>query len=216
MFSCYIFDCDGVLFDSLQANIEFYNYLLTAFGKPPMTQKQITYIHMATAEESVDYLFRNDPRRQEAQQLRLNTDYHRFIPYMKLAPGAREVLQSLKEQGKRLAICTNRSTSMEAILEYFSLTHFFDCVVTALHVKNPKPDPEGLLLISKTLKITPDDTLYIGDSPLDAEASRLAGIPFAAYQNPDLEAEYHINSFVEIISLQPSKKGAHHAHCNRY
>jgi len=216
MFNCYIFDCDGVLFDSIQANIEFYNYLLKSFGKPLMTPEQIHYIHMATAEESVDYLFRNDPRREEAQQLRLDTDYHRFIPYMKLAPGAREVLQSLKNQGKKLAICTNRSTSMEAILEQFDLVEIFDCVVTALDVKKPKPDPEGLLLVLKTLDASPEEALYIGDSPLDEEASRLAGIPFAAYRCPDLEADYHIDTFEEILSLQPMTKGVCHAHINRY
>jgi len=181
-----------------------------------MTPEQIHYIHMATAEESVDYLFRNDPRREEAQQLRLNTDYHRFIPYMKLAPGAREVLESLKDQGKKLAICTNRSTSMEAILQQFDLEELFDCVVTALDVKKPKPDPEGLLLVLKTLNTSPEEALYIGDSPLDEEASRLAGVPFTAYRCPDLEADYHIDTFEEILSLQPMTKGVRHAHINRY
>ena len=216
MFNCYIFDCDGVLFDSLQANIEFYNALLEAFGKPLMTPEQVMYIHMATAEESVDYLFRDDPRREEAQQLRLNTDYQRFIPFMKLAPGAREVLQTLKKQGKKLAICTNRSTSMEAILEQFDLKALFDCVVTALDVVRPKPDPEGLLLVLERLNLSPGESLYIGDSTIDEEASRLAEIPFAAYRCPDLDADYHIDTFEEILSLQPIAKGVYHAPLRRY
>lgn len=216
MFAGYIFDCDGVLFDSIQANIEFYNYLLKAFGKPPMTPEQVAYIHMATAEESVDYLFRGDSRLGEAQRLRLNTDYHRFIPFMKLAPGAKETLHSLKNQGRKLAICTNRSTSMEAILERFDLTRFFDCVVTALDVKTPKPDPEGLLLVLKALKISPEESLYVGDSPIDEEAARLAGIPFAAYRCPDLEADYHVDTFEKILVLKPVINGVRHAHCDRH
>ncbi len=215
MFTCYIFDCDGVLFDSLEANIAFYNYLLEAFGKPLMTPEQVQYIHMATAEESVDYLFADDPRREEAHHLRLHTDYHRFIPYMKLAPGARDVLQELKSRGKKLAICTNRSTSMKAILDQFSLQPFFDCVVTALDVSKPKPNPEGLFLVLKSLHVPPGEALYVGDSPLDAEASRLSGIPFAAYRQPDLEADYHLNTFEEILSLQPFTEGVYHAHRNR-
>ena len=216
MFSGYIFDCDGVLFDSLQANIEFYNALLTAFGKSPMTPEQVQYIHMATAEESVDYLFRGDPHLDDAQQLRLNTDYHRFIPYMKLASGVKEVLQALKNQEIKLAICTNRSTSMKAILEHFGLKSLFDCVVTSLDVKKPKPAPEGLFLVLQTLQLSPAEALYIGDSPLDIQASRLAGIPFAAYCCPSLEADYHIDSFEEILSLKPIIKGVYHAHLNRH
>ncbi len=215
MFKAYIFDCDGVLFDSLDANIAFYNAILTAFHKPPMQKEQIEYIHMATAEESVAYLFQGDPRLDDAQRLRLSIDYHRFIPYMKLAPGAMDVLATLKKKGKSLAICTNRSTSMKAILDNFNLTPFFDCVVTALKVRNPKPDPEGLLLILKSLNLQPEESLYLGDSILDQQAARAAGIPFAAFQCPELNADYSIENFWQILSIQPNKKGVHHAHYRR-
>jgi HAD superfamily hydrolase (TIGR01509 family) len=215
MFDAYILDCDGVLFDSLQANIEFYNALLRAFGRSPLDDTQMAYIHMATAEESVAYLFRGDPHLEEAQKLRTTMDYHRFIPYMKLAPGAREVLEILKKRGKRLAICTNRSVSMRAVLEYFGLSKLFDCVVTTLEVKRPKPDPEGLRLILDTLNLTPISALFIGDSVLDQQAAKAAGIPFAGYRSPDLEAEYSIESFWEILSLQPNMKGVSHAHVRR-
>jgi len=211
MFDCYIFDCDGVLFDSLQANIEFYNALLSTFKKPLVNDSQIQYIHMATAEDSVAYLFKGDPRISEAQRLRLAADYHRFIPYMKLAQGAREVLQALKNMGKRIAIFTNRSTSMKAILEYFNLTSLFDYVVTALDVAKPKPDPEGLFLILKVLDMYPEETLFLGDSTLDQQASQSAGVPFAAFQCPDLDADYNIDTFEQILLLQPYKKGIYHA-----
>ncbi len=215
MFDTYIFDCDGVLFDSLQANIEFYNALLTAFGKPLVTGDQIPYIHMATAEESVAFLFKGDPRIEDAQRLRQRMDYHRFIPYMKLAPGAREVLRILKNKGKKLAVCTNRSVSMKAILEYFELDGLFDCVVTALDVMNPKPDPEGLLLILETLGQRPEDVLYLGDTIIDQQAARGAGIPFAVFRCPDLQADYHIDSFEQILTLFPYPKGVSYADLSR-
>ncbi len=215
MFEGYIFDCDGVLFDSLKANIEFYNALLAAFDKPLMRKEQIDYIHMATAEESVAYLFEGDPHLEDAQRLRLATDYHRFIPYMKLEDSAREVLETLKERGKKLAVCTNRSTSMEAILEYFKLKSYFDCVVTALNVQNPKPDPEGLLQVLVSLQLAPEACLYVGDSRLDQEAAWRAGIPFAAFRCPELRADFHISSFSEILSLQPKQEGGIHATYNR-
>lgn len=215
MFDAYILDCDGVLFDSLQANIEFYNTLLKAFGKPPIDEAQIPYIHMATAEESVAYLFRGDPHLKEAQQLRLSMDYHRFIPFMKLAPGAREVLEILREKGKKLAICTNRSVSMRAVLDFFNLTPLFDYVVTTLEVTRPKPDPEGLLLILNALDLQAQSALFVGDSVLDQKAAQGAGIPFAAYKCPSLDANYTIESFWEILSLHPNMKGVYHAYCRR-
>ncbi|MDY6861377.1 MAG: HAD hydrolase-like protein, partial [Thermodesulfobacteriota bacterium] len=62
MIKLVIFDCDGVMFDSLEANIQFYNRILAHFGKPKMTREEIDYVHCHTAEDSVNYIFRNDHR----------------------------------------------------------------------------------------------------------------------------------------------------------
>ena len=40
-----IFDCDGVMFDSRQSNISYYNHLLEHFDLHPMTKGQIAYVH---------------------------------------------------------------------------------------------------------------------------------------------------------------------------
>ncbi|HEX9949261.1 MAG TPA: HAD hydrolase-like protein, partial [Thermodesulfobacteriota bacterium] len=38
-----IFDCDGVLFDSKEANIAFYNQILSQFNLPPLTIAEVEY-----------------------------------------------------------------------------------------------------------------------------------------------------------------------------
>jgi beta-phosphoglucomutase-like phosphatase (HAD superfamily) len=52
-----IFDCDGVLFESREANRAFYNQLLCEMGKARLTEEGLSYVHMHTVFEAVDYLF---------------------------------------------------------------------------------------------------------------------------------------------------------------
>jgi len=207
MYRGIILDCDGVLFDSLQANTAFYNHLLTHFNKPLMSNKQNEFVHAATAEESVTYLFEGDAALEKARDLQRHTDYNRFIPYMKLAPHALESLKILKAEGKMLAICTNRSTSMPAILKHFRIADLFECVVTSLDVTRPKPDPEGLLSILRTFGLDSQEAVYVGDSIIDQKASRLADIPFVAYGSPGLDADYHLRDFRQLVTIQPLSRG---------
>ena len=50
------FDCDGVMFDSQNANRAYYDHLLDRFGLPPMTPEQLAYVHMHTVDESLAFL----------------------------------------------------------------------------------------------------------------------------------------------------------------
>jgi len=56
-FKVVAFDCDGVLFDTEQANRVYYSNILQHFGKPVVTDEQFTFVHMHTVFESLAYLF---------------------------------------------------------------------------------------------------------------------------------------------------------------
>ena len=75
-----IFDCDGVLFDSRKANQSFYNHLLEHFGKPPMTEADLSYVHMHTAGESITYLFGDNHLRDAVLRLFPNPGLYPFYP----------------------------------------------------------------------------------------------------------------------------------------
>ena len=197
-----IFDCDGVLFDSKQANINFYNSIRAHFGLPPMDKEEEDYVHIHTAHESVDYIFRNAPHlREKAQQYRLNMDYTPFIKYMKMEPGLVQLLDQLKKHGLKLAIATNRSNTIGPVLEYFGLKKFFDMVISSLDVRNIKPHPESLYKILDYFDISNKEAVYVGDSTVDYEMAKAAGVPFIAYKNKGLKAYYHVDSLLDISRL---------------
>ncbi len=198
-----VFDCDGVMVDSRGANREYYNHIRTRFGHPPMDEDELDYVHMHRVEDSVRHIFRHYP-----EDLAAATSYHReldytpFLRYMHLEPDLLQFLDYLRPRCKT-AISTNRTTTMPKVMEMFQLTPYFDQVVTARDVANPKPHPEALEVIMESLRVGPGHTIYIGDSPVDREHSAAAGIPLIAFKNPDLEAPYHVSSFMEIVDLPP-------------
>jgi len=187
-----IFDCDGVIFDSRKANIAFYNTILAHFKKPRLNDEAIEIVHMSTAEEAINYLFRDDPRLREAQIYRKQIDYQQFIPFMTKEPFLDEVLEALKKR-YRLAVATNRTNTIHPILTAFKLEHFFDKVVSALDVNNPKPHPEAIFKILNHFGIDACEAVFVGDSPVDAETARHAKVFFVAYKNPYLHADYNID-----------------------
>ena len=198
--SAVIFDCDGVMFDSRRANINYYNYLLSCFNLPPMTNAKIDFVHSYTADDSVRHIFEGTPYLEQAMALKAEVDYTPFIQDMIVEPGLKELLNKIKPYFG-LGVATNRSTTIGNVLKYHGLAGFFDIVVSSLDVKNPKPHPESLLKILDFFNINPTKALYIGDSKLDYQSARSAGVIFTAFRNRDLDADYHVDSMMEISDV---------------
>ena len=204
-----IFDCDGVMFDSRRANINFYNHLLAHFGLTPMSEDKVDYVHMHTAHESVRRIFEGTPYIEQAQIYRLELNYTPFIKDMEMEPGLKELLGLLKPEFG-LAVATNRSNTIGNVLKWNGLDVFFDIVVSSLDVEKPKPHPESLFKILDFIGIGPLDSLYVGDSLVDYETAKAAGVPFAAYKNRELHAAYHADRLLDITEkiLPQIREGA--------
>lgn len=196
-----IFDCDGVMFDSKEANRQYYNHLLEKFGQRPMDREELEYVHIHHVMDSVRHIFRHYPEHiEEAEQYRASLDYGPFLQFMTMEPDLLEFLEVLRPNHKT-AISTNRTTTMQKVMELFGLTPYFEKVVTALDVNRPKPHPEALQKIVDYFNLSVEESIYIGDSIIDREHSESIGMRLIAFKNPELPAEYHVNSFMEIPAL---------------
>lgn len=192
-----IFDCDGVLLDSRQSNVLYYNRVLKHLGLSPMTLEQEEYTHMHTVRESLEYIVPEN-RKHDLEAAHRAVDYARdIVPAISLGKGAIECLTALQKAKIPLAVHTNRTTQAESVLERFGLLPFFSIVMTAKKAA-PKPDPEGVWLILWEWDVKPETVLFVGDSILDYEASRAAGTRFAAFGNPHLAGDVHARDFMEL------------------
>jgi beta-phosphoglucomutase-like phosphatase (HAD superfamily) len=196
-----IFDCDGVMFDSKDANRKYYNHLLEKFGHPLMNEKEEDYVHSHNVFDSVNYIFRNYPQEiEEVNQYRISVDYTPFLKYMAIEPDLKEFLSLLKPKFYT-AISTNRSTTMPSVMKMHDLDPYFDLVITSLDVEQPKPHSEALVKILNHFQLSADEAVYIGDSMVDREHTAGVNMRLISFKNPELPAEYHVNSFLDIPHL---------------
>ncbi len=196
-----VFDCDGVMFDSKNANRVYYNHIRETFGRPPMDEEELEYVHMHHVMDSIRHLFRNYPADlAQAEAYRQSVDYTPYLQYMLMEPDLLEFLDFLNPDYKT-AISTNRTSTMGPVLQIFKLADRFDKVVTAFDVAHPKPDPEALEQILAHFGYKVDEAVYIGDSMVDREHTAALGMRLIAFKNRALPAEYHVQSFMEITRL---------------
>jgi len=191
------FDCDGVLFDTVEANRAYYNHILAHFGHPAMDEHQLRYVHIHTVQQCVAHLFADDADRQAAMAFRASIDYGQFLKYLTIEPHLKALLDWMRNRYKT-AIATNRTDTMDRLLREFGLADRFDLVVTSRDVERPKPFPDPLFKILSRFRVEPRQAVFVGDSEVDEATARAAGVPFIAYRNPALEASWHIESLEEL------------------
>jgi phosphoglycolate phosphatase-like HAD superfamily hydrolase len=204
MLKLVVFDCDGVMFSSREANRHYYNALLAAFSCPLMSEEELNYVHVHNVHNSIAHIFRNHsqiaPESIEAHRLHL--DYAPYLHFMAMEPDLLHFLALIKPS-YQTAISTNRTETMEMILDAFALRSWFDMVVTALNAPRPKPAPDGLFMILDHFHVQPHEVIYIGDSIIDQEHCAGAGVDLIAFRNKALHARYHVDDFMSIAKLPP-------------
>ena len=201
---CVIYDCDGVLFDSLEANTKLYNDLCALVGRGPLREEELQYVHTHTVFEALHFIFgkENDLEKKALEILKQKqVDLKNYVEYLKMEPHLLQALESLREKGILRAINTNRTTSMKYIMERYNLWPYFEMVVTALDVKNPKPHPESIEKIIQELNLNKEEAVFVGDSDVDQQTARSSGIKFIAYKNKGIGNDAYIEDHLDVIKL---------------
>ena len=121
--------------------------------------------------------------------------------------GIKDVLEELKEKGIKLAVVTNKpnNAAKDMVFKIFN-QNTFDLITGAIDGIPHKPAPDSTLNTLNTLGFTPDEAIYIGDSNVDMQTARNAGIKaigvlwgFRTRQELEKEAPFRIISKPEAI-----------------
>ncbi len=208
---CVIYDCDGVLFDSFEANTKLYNDLCAWVGRGPLSEEEREYVHIHTVLEAIQFIFgkETDLEKKALETLReRQVDLRNYVEYLKMEPHLVQTLEKLKENAILRAINTNRTTSMKHVMERFGLVPYFEMVVTALDVKNPKPHPESIEKIIETFQLKKDEAVFVGDSVVDKQTAESSGVRFIAYKNKELANDLFIEDHLEVLNLIANPKAS--------
>ena len=171
-----IFDLDGTLLDAYAAIIKSFNYTMRQLNYPnrgPLTIRRA----VGRGDENLLKPFINAKDLKEA--LLIFRRHHRtaLMKGSRLFPKVRVLLTYLKNKGYKFAVASNRPTRFSWILiRHLKLKKYFDYVLCADRAKHSKPHPEILHKIMQRFSARPQQTIYVGDMAIDAEAGRRAKV----------------------------------------
>lgn len=205
----YLFDFDYTLADSSRGIVMCFRIVLDRHQYTDVTDESIKRTIGKTLEESFAILTGiTDPEQLAVlrKEYSIETDTYMNINTF-LFPETISTLTQLKSQGARIGIIsTKHRYRILGFLKDYLPEDFFDIVVGGEDVQHPKPNPEGLLLAITRLNILPEQTLYIGDSTVDAETAQAAGIAFVGVTNgvttkEELQAYPHLKIISSLDEL---------------
>ena len=98
---------------------------------------------------------------------------------MQFYDGMLEVVRQVHSRGYRLGIVTSRADSETWDHCTEQIRDLFDLVITADDVQNHKPHPQALEMYLEQAGVSPQQVLYIGDGPADAQCCAAVGVDFA-------------------------------------
>lgn len=185
-YKTYLFDFDYTLVDSSCGIVTCFKIVLNHHQYTNITDEAIKRTIGKTLEDSFSILTGiTNPEQLTAlrQEYRQEADIH-MNANTHLFPDTLSTLKELKKQGARIGIISTKYRfRILSYLEDYRPKDFLDIVVGGEDVKAPKPSPEGVFFALEHLKSTPSETLYTGDSTVDAETAQNAGVDFAGVLN---------------------------------
>ena len=116
-----------------------------------------------------------DPR--ESAEVYRNFQKENADELVKICPGIKELLESLKTDGFRMGVVTSRTReSAQRYMDMFGIGDYFEEMVSCDDTDIHKPNPEPILLCLKKMGITAEEALMVGDSPFDIKCANNAGV----------------------------------------
>lgn len=209
-YTTYLFDFDYTLADSSRGIVICFRNVLERHGHMGISDEAIKRTIGKTLEDSFSILsgitapetlatYKKEYVKEADTYMTVNTFFF---------PETVTVLNTLKNQGAKIGIISTkfRFRIREMVDQHFP-KDFFDIIIGGEDVKKAKPDPQGIRKALRRLHRRKDETLYIGDSTVDAETAQLAKVDFAGVLNGMTTREelaaYPHRQILDNLSLLP-------------
>lgn len=176
-----IFDLDGTLLDTREDLIESIDYALKKSGY----QQQAPSVYLSLIGKGIKAVIEHILPEATRTKVEINRVKDQFESYyaahmMKLTkpyPGITELLTELRHRGVVLAVVSNKAQqeARELIRHYFE-SGTFDVILGQREGEPMKPNPAIVNEILVTTGMNKNDTLYVGDSTVDIETAKKAGV----------------------------------------
>ena len=175
-----LFDFDGTLADTARDMVNALNLLRASKSKEPLPFERLRP-HISNGTPALIRLgFNCAPEENGFQELReefLDLYEQNLYSETVLFPGIDAILEKMNETGIQWGIVTNKPESLTVqIVEHLGLSESVACVVGGDTLPQRKPNPLPVIHACKLAGISPNSSVFIGDSIRDIEAGRDAGL----------------------------------------
>lgn len=209
-YTTYLFDFDYTLADSSRGIVICFRNVLERHGHTGISDEAIKRTIGKTLEDSFSILsgittpetlaeYKKEYVKEADTYMTVNTFFF---------PETVTVLKTLKSQGAQIGIISTkfRFRIREMVDQHFP-KDFFDIIIGGEDVKQAKPDPQGIKKALRQLHRRKSETLYIGDSTVDAETAQAAKVDFVGVLNGMTTREelmvYPHRQILDNLSLLP-------------
>ena len=175
--SLIVYDFDGTLVDTFADIAGSVNLALTEMGLNPLDKKTIRgNIGSGMFNLMTRSLMESGCNDIETSVLLFQKHYsHHLLDNTNFYPNGKETVEYFFD--KTNAILSNKPISfIEKILKALSFSKPFDSIIGGDSLDVKKPDPKGLLLMMNKFNCPPKKTLMVGDSAIDIETGKHAGV----------------------------------------
>ena len=169
---CVLFDWDGTLLDSFEADAQAYSHMFHALGMSwsmAMLKRHYSpnwhHVYRAARLPSA--------RWDEADRLWMRF-YKKHQPEMQ--PGARQVLRALERRFTLALVSSGSRSRVRRQLREHGVAEMFRAKVCSEDAPRRKPHPAPLRMALARLRIAPKVCVYVGDAPEDIEMAHRAGV----------------------------------------
>lgn len=106
-----------------------------------------------------------------------------YAPGLQPAPGARALVQRLRDLGLRLTVATSaKGEELQPLLEAAGVADLIEEKTTSDDAEASKPDPDIVQAALQKSGLPPGDVLMLGDTPYDVESAGKAGVGLVAFR----------------------------------
>ena len=172
-----LYDLDGTLVDTRQDIINGVRYALEVLKGPDLTDDEIKDCVGTGLHALIKQVFRTEDEKLAERGSKLYREHYKkhMLDHTHLYAGAREFLEYFKD--RKQAVITNKPNPFSTeILEALGVAHFFIAILAGDNGLPFKPDPAAIHHLMEETSVTEEEVLFVGDSPVDIQAARNAGV----------------------------------------
>jgi phosphoglycolate phosphatase len=171
-----LFDLDGTLIDSTEAILDGFRVAFERVGQAVPSDEAIKHEIGHTLEDMFSTL--GVPHDEVDAYVHRYKMHYRLISCEKtiLLEGAREAVEEASQFATLGVVTTKTGEYSTILLEHMGLMHYFSVLIGREHVENPKPHKEPILKALIKLEHDRKNTWMIGDTCMDIDSAKNAGI----------------------------------------